>query len=54
MKDYVSGTLNLIKYIFVCKIKGHNLIVAGSCPFTGRTYNYCKRCTSMIPMEPLD
>jgi len=37
----------MIKQLF-CKIKGHYLVLAGSCPFTGRTYNFCERCTKMI------
>ena len=34
-----------------CKIKGHNLTPAGSCPFTGQTYDYCERCTGMVPRQ---
>jgi hypothetical protein len=41
-------------FILICKIKGHNLSPAGSCPFTGRTYDYCERCTGMVPREILD
>jgi len=44
--------INMIKYL-ICKIKDHNLIKAGSCPYTGLTYNYCERCSAMIPIEPL-
>jgi hypothetical protein len=44
---------NLIKSI-VCRFKDHTLIAAGSCPFTGRTYNLCTRCTAMIPVESLE
>lgn len=44
---------NLIKSI-VCRFKDHILIPAGSCPFTGRTYNLCTRCTAMIPVESLE
>lgn len=33
----------MIKYI-VCKFKKHNLAEAGSCPFTGKSYNVCTRC----------
>ena len=39
-----------IKSIF-CKIKGHVLVMAGSCPYTGSTYEYCERCTAMIPVQ---
>jgi len=42
--------INLIKSIG-CKFTGHNLSVAGSCPFTGSTYDYCAKCNSMIPRE---
>lgn len=35
----------------VCKIKGHYLIDAGSCPFTGTAYQYCERCKAMIPVQ---
>jgi len=28
----------------LCKIKGHILANAGSCPFTGNTYLACTRC----------
>jgi hypothetical protein len=31
-----------------CKITGHNLIKGGSCPFTGKTYEYCTRCNDMV------
>jgi hypothetical protein len=37
--------------IIVCKVKGHTLVVAGACPFTGSTYDYCERCKAMIPRE---
>lgn len=40
----------LIK-IIQCKFKGHVLTHAGSCPFTGSTYNYCERCEAMIPEQ---
>ena len=35
----------------ICKIKGHTLVGAGTCPFTGSTYDLCTRCTSMIPQQ---
>jgi len=34
-----------------CSIKGHTLIQAGTCPFTGSTYEYCERCGTMIPIQ---
>lgn len=39
-----------LKSIF-CKIKSHKLVSAGSCPFTGSTYDYCERCGLMIPIQ---
>jgi hypothetical protein len=41
---------NVIK----CKFKGHALIHAGSCPFTGMRYDYCERCSAMIPIDWID
>jgi hypothetical protein len=35
----------------ICRIKGHNLVEAGACPYTGSTYQYCERCTAMIPIK---
>jgi len=29
---------------FICKIKLHDLVDAGSCPFTGKSYLACLRC----------
>lgn len=46
--------IDFIKYNFICKKVGHNQLNAGSCPFTGVSYNYCSRCNYMIPMEYLD
>ena len=37
-----------------CKFKGHVLIHAGSCPFTGMIYDYCERCSAMIPIDWID
>jgi len=34
-----------------CKIKGHVLVQAGTCPFTGSSYEYCERCEIMIPIQ---
>ena len=31
--------------------KDHVLVEAGTCPFTGSTYQYCERCTEMIPVQ---
>lgn len=33
----------------ICKIKKHKLVAAGECPFTGNFYDYCERCSAMIP-----
>lgn len=38
----------------VCMVNGHNLVFAGSCPFTGMSYDYCKRCNRTIPIEEVD
>jgi hypothetical protein len=35
----------------ICKVKGHTLVDAGACPYTGSTYQYCERCTAMIPIQ---
>jgi len=29
---------------FICKVKSHNFVEAGTCPFTGKTYTACLRC----------
>jgi hypothetical protein len=34
----------MIFNIIKCKIKGHLLMSAGSCPYTGKTYDECTRC----------
>ena len=34
----------------ICGIKGHTLKMAGTCPFTQKTYNYCDRCLNMFPI----
>jgi len=36
---------------FVCYIKGHKEQEAGYCPFTGRSYNACIRCSKMIEVQ---
>ena len=41
----------LIVKMIKCKFKGHQLVAAGSCPFTGSTYEYCERCGAMIPLQ---
>lgn len=38
---------NRIKCYFI----GHNLIVAGKCPYTGSTYEYCDKCHVMIAID---
>lgn len=35
----------------ICKIKSHMLEKAGSCPFTGKTYDVCKRCNKMVEVH---
>jgi hypothetical protein len=37
----------MLKY-FICKIKSHTFINAGSCPFTGKSYSACTRCGMAI------
>ena len=34
--------------IIICKIKKHQLVNAGSCPFTGKNYSACLRCGATI------
>ncbi len=46
IKDFFGG--------IICSIKSHNLVYGGSCPFTGMSYDYCKRCNRMIPIEEID
>lgn len=31
----------------ICKFRGHILLDAGSCPFTGKTYVVCSKCLIM-------
>ena len=45
-----KGMINKIKSI-ICKIKGHYLIYAGQCPFTGARYELCERCQLMISID---
>jgi hypothetical protein len=40
----IKHILSFIK----CKAKGHTFTPAGSCPFTGKTYNGCTICGKMI------
>ncbi len=35
----------------ICKTRGHNLVSAGQCPFTGIRYDYCERCEYMLPLD---
>ena len=35
----------------ICMFKGHTLVDAGTCPYTGSAYQYCERCTAMIPIQ---
>ena len=39
----------MIKYykdLITCWLLKHKWVSAGSCPFTGKTYDVCERCTS--------
>ena len=41
--------MEMIKYykdLIVCWIVKHRWVSAGSCPFTGKAYDICTRCTS--------
>jgi hypothetical protein len=40
--------INKIFKIIKCKIKSHNFVDAGSCPFTGKDYVGCLRCGATI------
>jgi hypothetical protein len=31
----------------ICKVIGHSFEGASSCPFTGKTYEYCKKCKGL-------
>lgn len=46
----IKKMINKIKLI-ICKIKGHSLVYAGQCPFTGARYELCERCQLMIPID---
>ena len=37
-----------ISLFFICKLKSHNLVDAGACPFTGKNYVACLRCGATI------
>jgi len=37
-----------IVLFFICKIKSHDIVDAGSCPFTGKSYKACLRCGATI------
>ena len=60
MVDHQSSRLHgkkknkMIKNLFnrvKCYFVGHNLIEAGSCPYTGSIYDYCDKCNLMTPRE---
>jgi hypothetical protein len=34
--------------ILICKLKSHQWIKAGSCPFTGKDYKICSKCEKMV------
>jgi|LakMenE18May11ns_1017448.scaffolds.fasta_scaffold9953110_6 hypothetical protein len=41
----------MIKQLFkiiTCIFKNHEIVSAGSCPFTEKSYNACTRCGAMI------
>lgn len=35
----------------ICAIIDHKIVKAGACPFTGKTYDICKRCTQMFEVQ---
>ena len=37
-----------IGLFFICKIKSHNFVDAGSCPFTCKSYSACLRCGGTV------
>jgi hypothetical protein len=44
----------MIKYLInniICVFNDHKMINAGSCPFTGKTYNICTRCGKTVPLD---
>lgn len=43
----ITNWSNMIKQIR-CKVFGHKIVKAGSCPFTGKTYNACKVCDKLF------
>ena len=47
MNNIINTLIFIFKFI-ICKIKDHNLISAGSCPFTGKNYVACLRCGATI------
>jgi hypothetical protein len=46
-KKMIKHYFNRVK----CYFSGHNLIEAGSCPYTGSVYDYCDKCEMMFPRE---
>jgi hypothetical protein len=43
LKNFLNG--------IICRVKGHTLKQAGTCPFTGSAYDVCMRCLIMIPIQ---
>lgn len=41
--EYMPRMINRL----ICKVKKHNFHRAGSCPFTGKTYDICIRCQTL-------
>jgi hypothetical protein len=33
-----------------CMITNHDYVSGGSCPFTGKTYKACTKCTKLVPL----
>jgi hypothetical protein len=49
MNKLIKSYFNSIK----CKFKGHKLLDAGSCPYTGLSYKFCTICGGVIGQKPI-
>lgn len=45
--------MRLIKKI-TCYLYGHGYVLAGSCPYTGKTYAVCVECGKMVVQENIE
>jgi hypothetical protein len=46
----INMLMNILRS-FKCKRSGHELLDAGSCPFTGLTYKECVKCGSLMSVD---